>query len=114
MTNTKAKTLRDEHKGSIPLTGSSDDTFKWDVIGKTLRGKFLRMRPGGNGGQFVMIDTGRDVVVASAPTGVEDALEGVQPGTEVVIRYIADRAPKREGDSPFKVFEAVAIPAPRK
>lgn len=114
MANTKAKSLRDEFKGSIPLTGSSDETFKWDSIGKTLRGKFLRLRDGGNGGQFVMIDTGRDVVVASAPTGLVDALENVAPGTEVVIRHIADRAPKREGDSPFKVFEAVAIPAARK
>lgn len=109
--NTKAKSLREQHKGSVPLTGSSDETFKWDAIGKELRGKLLKMKEGGNGGQFVMIDTGRDVVTASAPTGLADALDGVTPGTEVVIRYIADRPPKREGDSPFKVFEAVAIPA---
>lgn len=105
-----AKSLRDEYPGAVPLTGGMGEMFKWDAPGTTLRGKFLRLRKGSMGGELVNIDTGSDIVTASAPQTLGDALDGVKPGTEIVIRYIGEVASKKVGGRPYKQFEVVALP----
>jgi hypothetical protein len=105
----KAKNLRDEFPGSIPLTGGTGDMYKWDTPGQTLRGRFLRLREGSMGGQLVNLDNGTDIVTASAPQTLADALDGVKAGTEIVIRYIGEAQPKKAGGRPYKQFEVVAL-----
>lgn len=112
------KSLRDQYPGSVPLTGSGGETFKWDAAGKTLKGRFLRLKEGGSGkGQFALIDTGKRVETCSAPSQLAEALEATKPGTMVVIRYTGDEESKSGGIDPetqkpfrFKNFEVVALP----
>lgn len=104
-----AKSLRDEYPNSIPLSGGTGDMYKWDTPGTTLRGRFLRLREGSMGGQLVNIDTGTDIVTASAPQTLAESLDGVKPGTEIVIRYVGEAQPKKAGGRPYKQFEVVAL-----
>lgn len=114
----KTSSLRDQYPGSVPLTGSGGETFKWDTAGKTLKGRFLRIKEGGSGkGQFALIDTGKRVETCSAPTTLAEALEATKPGTMVVIRYMGDEETKSGNIDPetqkpyrFKTFEVVALP----
>lgn len=108
-TDAKEKSLRDEFPGAVPLTGGQGEMFKWETVGTTLRGRFLRLREGSMGGEIVNIDTGDEIVSASAPKALADALDGVKPGTEVVIRYIGEKQPKRAGGRAYKAFEVVAL-----
>ena len=106
----KPQTLREQHRGAVPLTGGSGETFKWDVVGKELRGRFLGLSEGSLGGQMVKIDDGKEIQVASAPQMLASALEGVKPGTQVVIRYIGEQPSKRKPGQSYKAFEAIALP----
>lgn len=108
-TEPKGKTLREQYPDSVPLTGGTGETFKWDRPGKELRGKFLRLRDGSMGGQLVNIDTGKEVVTASAPQTLADALDGVKPSTEIIIRYIGEQDSKKKPGMKFKSFEVVAL-----
>lgn len=106
----KGKTLRETHRGSVPLTGGTGETFKWDKPGKELAGRFLGLREGSMGGQMVRIDDGKEIQTASAPEMLENALDGVKQGTKVVIRYLGDAPSKRVPGQTYKTFEAVALP----
>lgn len=102
------QTLREQHRGAVPLTGGTGETVKWDTVGKELSGRFLGLQEGSMGGQMVKVDDGKDIQVASAPTMLASALDGVKPGTRIVIRYLGERQNKKGGT--YKAFEAVAIP----
>jgi hypothetical protein len=104
----KTQSLREQHRGAVPLTGGTGETIKWDKEGKELAGRFLGLQEGSMGGQMVKIDDGKDIQVASAPTMLASALDGVKPGTKVVIRYLGERLNKKGGT--YKAFEAVAVP----
>lgn len=108
-----AKSLREEFPNSIPLSGGTGDMYKWDTPGQTLRGRFLRLRDGSMGGQLVNLDTGDDIITASAPQTLAESLTGVKPGTEVVIRYVGEVPSKKSGGRPYKQFEVVALQAGR-
>lgn len=103
-----SRTLREERRGSVPLTGGAGETFKWDKIGKEIEGRFLGLKDGSMGGQLVKIDDGKTIQVASAPEMLRQALEDVKIGTRIVIRYTGEAANKK-GQS-YKTFEAVALP----
>lgn len=104
----KTKSLREEYPNSIPLTGSGGETYKWDTPGKTLKGRFVKLREGSMGGHLVLIDTGDRVETASAPGQLVDALDSVKPGQLVVIRYLGEEKSKKTGMN-YKTFEAAAI-----
>lgn len=105
-----AKSLREEFPNSVPLSGGTGEMFKWETPGARLRGRFLKLREGSMGGQLVDLDTGDEIVTASAPRTLADALDGVKPGTTVVIQYIGEQQPKKAGGRPYKAFEVVALP----
>ena len=102
------QTLREQHRGAVPLTGGTGETVKWVKEGAELSGRFLGLQEGSMGGQMVKVDDGKEIQVASAPTMLASALEGVKPGTKIVIRYLGERPTKKGGT--FKAFEAVALP----
>lgn len=104
----KPQTLREQHRGAVPLTGGTGETVKWDKEGRELSGRFLGLQEGSMGGQMVKLDDGKEIQVASAPTMLASALEGVKPGTRVVIRYLGERQNKKGGT--YKAFEAIAVP----
>lgn len=106
----KAKSLREEFPNAIPLSGGTGEMFKWDTPGARLQGRFLKLRSGSMGGQLVDIDTGDEIVTASAPQTLADALDGVRAGTRVVIQYTGEQQPKKIGGRPYKAFEVVALP----
>jgi hypothetical protein len=105
----KGKSLREQYPDAVPLTGGVGETFKWNKPGKELRGRFLRLREGSMGGQLVNIDTGTEVVTASAPQTLADALDGVKPGTEIIIRYLGEEESKKKPGMRYKSFEVVAL-----
>jgi hypothetical protein len=104
----KTQTLREQHPGAVPLTGGTGEIFKWDRVGAELSGRFLGLQEGSMGGKMVMLDDGKEIQVASAPTMLAAALDGVKRGTRVVIRYLGARQNKEGGT--YKAFEAIAIP----
>lgn len=104
------KSLREEYPNAIPLTGGTGEMFKWERPGARLQGRFLKLRDGSMGGQLVDIDTGDEIVTASAPRTLADALDGVKPGTRVVIQYVGEQQPKKAGGRAYKAFEVVALP----
>jgi hypothetical protein len=109
MADAKAKSLHDEYPQAIPLTGGEGEMYKWEKAGQTIRGKFIRIREGNMGGDILTLDTANGLLTCSAPRTLSDALSDVKPGTEVVIRYLGERQPKKAGGRPYKAFEAVAL-----
>lgn len=109
MAEKAARSLREEFPNATPLGGGSGTMFKWNKVGTRLRGKFIRLREGNMGGQLVQLDTGSEIVTASAPTTLADALDGVKPGTEVVIEYQGSQPSKQGGGKEVKLFEVVAL-----
>lgn len=105
----KVRSLRDEFPDSVPVTASGGETFKWDKIGKRLRGRFIRLRDGSLGGQMALIDTGSRVETASAPVVLAEALESVKPGSEVVIQYMGDQPNKKDPKRRTANFEVVVL-----
>ena len=102
------KSLRDEHAGAVPLTGSTGELHKWESPGQQIEGRFVNLKDGSMGGQIVTLDTGKELISASAPQMLASALADVAPGTWVIIRYLGE-APSKKGGT-YKTFEAVAIP----
>lgn len=102
------KTLREElGNKAVPLTGGTGKTFKWDTPGARLDGRFMSLREGSMGGEMVTLDTGKELVTASAPTMLADALRTLKVGTRVVIRYNGEEVGKN--GQTYKSFEAVAL-----
>lgn len=109
MANDKAKSLHEEFPNAVPLTSGDAPMHKWDKAGSTIRGRFLRLKEGNMGGAILTLDTSNGILSASAPKVLEDALNDVKPGTEVVIRYNGERPAKKAGGRPYKDFEVVAL-----
>lgn len=105
----KTKSLHEEFPQAVPLTGGEGEMYKWEKAGQTIRGRFIRIREGNMGGDILTLDTGKELLTCSAPRTLADALVDVKPGTEVVIRYLGERQPKKAGGRPYKAFEAVAL-----
>lgn len=106
--DTQARSLRDEVPGSVPLTGSVGELYKWETAGQRIEGRYQGMKDGSMGGQILTIETRDGLLSASAPTMLENALRDVAPGTLVVIRYLGEQPSKKGGT--FKAFEAIAVP----
>lgn len=73
--------------GATPLHGASDETFKWDEVGKVLQGVYVGQEKGSMGGQIAIIQTENGKERASAPIQLVRALEGIEQGTKLAIEY---------------------------
>lgn len=109
MAGEKIKSLRDEYKNATPIS-TERAMEKWDKLGKTLRGRFVRVKDGSLRNQRILVlaDEHGEPFQVSCPTTLEDWVSGIKPGTELVIRYMRDEA-KGEGKNPMKIFEVVAL-----
>lgn len=105
------KSLRDEFANATQI--STDRPMeKWDKVGKRVRGKFVTIKDGSLRNQRILVlqdGTGEPLQI-SCPTTLEDWLQSVRPGTEVVIEYTGDQS-KGEGKNPLKLFDVVALSA---
>ena len=104
------KSLRELYPKGVVLSGGDADKYvTWEKVGTTVEGRFLRVRDGGEKGQFLDLDTGEAVVTVAAPARLAQAVEGVKVGTMLAIRFSGERAPTKAGQSGVKVFEVVAL-----
>lgn len=109
MAANQRKSLRDEFANSTQI--STDRPMeKWDKIGKRVRGKFVTIKDGSLRNQRILVlqDREGEPLQISCPTTLEDWLQSVRPGTEIVIEYVRDES-KGEGKNPLKHFDVVAL-----
>lgn len=80
--------------------------FKWETVGQSFTGVFLRLEPTQKYEGAVIVkmvnDSGERQGVA-CPTMLKELLDGIEPGTAVHIVYTADEDTGEA--SPMKVFE---------
>jgi len=109
MADNKPKSLRDDFAGSTPMT-TDKPMLKWDKPGQRLRGKFIRVKEGSLSNQHIlMLETADGVIQVSCPVRLQDALDGIRAGAEIVIQYDGQDKPKKEGQQGMRNFQVVQL-----
>jgi hypothetical protein len=93
----------------IKKTGSAGEVFKFATVGDSLQGYFVGSEEGT--GEFgphtkYLFKTDSGVKVVFGSKGLNDILEGENPGPFVTITYVGTKESKKRGRQPMKMFEA--------
>ncbi len=99
---------------------SGGDFFKFDALGTKLTARFVSFVA--KKGNFEKLEqhytfrTKAGDVVVNAPTHLARTLEkaALKPGHAVMMEYVRDLPPTREGYSPMKIFKVLVDSAPPK
>lgn len=84
--------------------------WQWEKIGQELVGEFLGIKPYENGHIAKVREADGGIVRAfSAPAVLSSVLENVEPGTQVAIVYSGEKAAKKSGMNPVKLFEVYEL-----